>query len=67
MLVIENRVKEMREACGLSQEGLGRCLGVSRQTICLIETGKQFPSLPLAFRIARYFRVEVEEVFLLRD
>ena len=51
----------MRE---ITQEELAAALGVTRQTIIAIEKGKYDPSLPLAFRIARFFGVPVEEIFL---
>lgn len=58
-----NDVRALREAAGLSQGALGTALGVSRQTINSIETGKYDPSLPLAIAIARYFATTVEEIF----
>lgn len=58
-----NDVRTLREAAGLSQGALGTALGVSRQTINSIETGKYDPSLPLAIAIARYFTTTVEEIF----
>jgi putative transcriptional regulator len=60
---MRNDVRELREASGLSQAALGDALGVSRQTINSIETGKYDPSLPLAFAIARHFDTTIEEVF----
>lgn len=48
----------------LTQEQLARELGVTRQTIIAIEKGKYDPSLELAFRIARFFEVKVEDIFL---
>lgn len=62
---MRNRVREMRLARGLSQATLGTALGVSRQTVNAIETGKYDPSLPLAIRLAHYFGQAVEGVFLL--
>ncbi len=53
----------MREQAGLSQGALAAALGVSRQTINAIETGKYDPSLTLAVRLARHFHSTVEEVF----
>jgi putative transcriptional regulator len=53
----------MREQAGLSQGALAATLGVSRQTINAIETGKYDPSLTLAVRLARHFDSTVEEVF----
>ncbi|SDD62233.1 putative transcriptional regulator [Sanguibacter gelidistatuariae] len=58
-----NDVRVLREATGLSQGALGALLGVSRQTINSIETGKYDPSLPLAIAIARHFTTTVEEIF----
>ena len=60
---VRNDVRELRQRSGLSQAGLGELLGVSRQTVNAIETGKYDPSLPLAIRIARHFGACVEEVF----
>ncbi len=60
---MQNDVRALREAAGLSQGALGVALGVSRQTIQSIEAGKYDPSLPLAIRIARYFGQNVEGIF----
>jgi len=60
---MENDVRRLRDERGLSQAALGQVLGVSRQTINSIETGKYDPSLPLAIRLARYFATTVEEIF----
>ncbi len=60
---MRNDVRGLREDRGLSQAALGTDLGVSRQTINSIETGKYDPSLPLAIAIARYFGTTVEEIF----
>ncbi|WP_111720652.1 helix-turn-helix transcriptional regulator [Homoserinimonas sp. OAct 916] len=60
---MRNDVRELREARGLAQGQLGVALGVSRQTINSIETGRFDPSLPLAITIARYFNSTVEEIF----
>lgn len=61
---MNSRVRELREARGWSQAALGERLGVSRQTINSIETGKYDPSLPLAFKIARLFGEPIEAIFL---
>lgn len=61
---MENRLKHYREAQGWSQGELARRLGVSRQTINAVETDKYDPSLPLALRMARLFRVPVPELFI---
>ena len=60
---MRNDVRARRTARGISQGGLGEALGVSRQTINSIESGRYLPSLPLALAIARYFETRVEEVF----
>jgi putative transcriptional regulator len=60
---MENDVRQRRAAVGLSQGDLGKALGVSRQTINAIETGRYLPSLPLAIALARYFDASVEEMF----
>ena len=60
---MKNTVRERRAAKGLSQAELGAAVGVSRQTINSIETGKYLPSLPLAIGLARYFGTTVEDVF----
>lgn len=61
---MENRLREIREAHGLSQGDLARRLGVSRQTINAVETDKYDPSLPLALRMAKLFGVAVPDLFI---
>jgi len=61
---VKNRLRELRETRGLTQEELARALGVTRQTIIAIEKGKYDPSLRLAFKIARFFNVKIEDVFI---
>jgi len=56
-------VRRLREASGLSQGALATAVGVSRQTINAIETGRYDPSLTLAVHLARHFGSTVEEVF----
>ena len=60
---MKNRLKVLRAERGWSQAELGGRLGVSRQAVNAIETGKYDPSLPLAFRIARLFHQSIEEIF----
>ncbi|MBW3068306.1 MULTISPECIES: helix-turn-helix transcriptional regulator [unclassified Actinomyces] len=60
---MENDVRALREARGLTQAQLGEVVGVSRQSINSIEKGRYDPSLPLAIAIARYFGKAVEEIF----
>lgn len=60
---MKNDVRELRTENGTSQRELGELLGVSRQTVNSIETGRYDPSLPLAIAIARHFHTTVEEIF----
>jgi putative transcriptional regulator len=60
---MRNLIRELRAAAGLSQGRLATEMGVSRQTINAIETGRYTPSLPLAIALARFFSLPVEEVF----
>ena len=61
---MRNRVKQLREAKGLSQGELAREVSVSRQTINSIEVERYTPSLPLALDLARFFGQSVEEIFV---
>ncbi|HEX2411681.1 MAG TPA: helix-turn-helix transcriptional regulator [Solirubrobacteraceae bacterium] len=60
---MQNEVRNLRTAMGLSQQQLGEAMDVSRQTINSIEKERYTPSLPLAIALARYFGRSVEEVF----
>ena len=64
---MRNEIRRLREESGLSQGALAGELGVSRQTVNSLETGKYDPSLPLAFAIARYFGTTIEELFHVDD
>lgn len=61
---MENRVEELRKALGLNQEEFAKAIRVSRQTVSSIENGKYNPSLELAFTIADYFKLSIEEIFI---
>jgi putative transcriptional regulator len=61
---VENRVKVYRAMRDVTQEGLAKAVGVSRQTVIAIERGNYNPSLELAFKIARFFEMGVEDVFI---
>ena len=61
---MENRLRVLRAERGWSQAELGGRIGVSRQAVNAIETGKHDPSLPLAFRMARLFDQKIEEIFI---
>ena len=60
---MKNRLRVLRAERGWSQAELGGRLGVSRQAVNAIETGKHDPSLPLAFRLSRLFELSIEEIF----
>lgn len=60
---MKNRLKDLRAERGWSQAELADRLGVSRQSVNAIETGKYDPSLPLAFKIARMFALGIEQIF----
>jgi putative transcriptional regulator len=61
---MKNRLKVLRAERDWNQQDLADALGVSRQSVNAIETGKYDPSLPLAFRIADLFGARIEEIFL---
>ena len=61
---MKNRLEEIRRKHGMNQEELADALEVSRQTIGSLENGRYNPSIVLAFKIARYFNMSIEEIFL---
>ncbi|MBH1943025.1 helix-turn-helix transcriptional regulator [Alteriqipengyuania sp. NZ-12B] len=61
---MKNRLKVLRAERNWSQQALAEELGVSRQSVNAIETGRYDPSLPLAFQIAEVFELTIEEIFL---
>lgn len=63
MTALKTRIRELRKAHKLSQGELAEAVGTTRQTITSIEVGKYTASLPLAYKIARYFELPIEEVF----
>ena len=64
---MKNRIEEIRRTRGIRQEEFARAMGVSRQTISSLETGRYNPSIFLAYRIARFFDLTIEEVFLFEE
>lgn len=62
--MIKSKLKVYRAMNDLTQEDLAEKLGITRQTVIAIESGKYLPSLPLAFKIAKLFKVKIEEVFI---
>lgn len=61
---MKNRLEEIRRNKGIKQEDLATALEVSRQTIGSLENGRYNPSILLAFKIARYFNMSIEEIFI---
>ncbi len=61
---MKNRIRVLRAMREITQEELAAALGVTRQTIIAIEKGKYDPSLPLALRMGRFFKVPVDKIFL---
>jgi putative transcriptional regulator len=64
---MENKLKELRELAGMTQEDLAAQAGVSRQTIISLEKGKYNPSINLAYKLSRLFDLTIEELFLLKE
>jgi len=60
---MRNRLRELRAKKDWSQSDLAQKLGVSRQTVNAIETEKYDPSLPLAFKVSRVFKIPIEQIF----
>ncbi|MBE6893315.1 MAG: helix-turn-helix transcriptional regulator [Ruminococcaceae bacterium] len=61
---MRNKIEEIRKERGIRQEEFAKLMGVSRQTISSLETGKYNPSIFLAYKIAKYFEMTIEEVFI---
>ena len=64
---MKNRLEELRKARGIRQEELADTLGVTRQTIGSLENGRYNPSILLAFKIARYFGMQIEDIFIYEE
>ena len=64
---MKNRIEELRKQRGIRQEEFAKILGVSRQTISSLETGRYNPSIFLAHNIAKIFGMSIEEVFLFEN
>lgn len=62
--MMKNKLKIYRAMHNLTQEELANAIGVTRQTVIAIESDKYLPSLGLAFKMARLFKVQVEEIFI---
>ncbi len=64
---MKNRLEEIRKKQGIKQEELAEALEVSRQTIGSLENGRYNPSILLAFKIARYFNMTIEDIFIYEE
>lgn len=64
---MKNKLEEIRKLKGLKQEELADAMGVSRQTISSLENGRYNPSVILAIRLARYFGMKVEDIFIYEE
>ena len=64
---MKNKIEEIRKNRGLRQEELAEVLEVSRQTISSLENGRYNPSITLAFKIAKYFEMQIEDIFIYEE
>ena len=67
ILKIKNNLEKIRKERGINQEELAKALEVSRQTIGSLENGRYNPSIILAFKIAKYFNMSIEEIFIYEE
>ena len=66
-VILKNKLEEIRKQHGIRQEDLAKVLEVSRQTIGSLENGRYNPSIILAFKIARYFNMTIEDIFIYEE
>lgn len=64
---MKNKIEEIRKERGIRQEDFAKAMGVSRQTISSLENGRYNPSIMLAYKIAKYFDMTIEEVFVFEE
>lgn len=64
---MKNKIEEIRKERGIRQEDFAKYMGVSRQTISSLETGRYNPSIILAYKIAKFFEMTIEEVFIFEE
>ena len=64
---MKNRIEEIRKERGILQDEFAKSLGVSRQTISSLENGRYNPSIMLAHKIAKFFGMTIEEVFIFEE
>lgn len=64
---MKNRIEQIRKERSIRQEEFAKAMGVSRQTISSLENGRYNPSILLAYKIAKYFEMPIEEVFIFEE
>ena len=64
---MKNRIEEIRKEKGIRQDELAKSMGVSRQTISSLENGRYNPSIMLAYKIAKYFGLTIEDIFIFEE
>lgn len=64
---MKNKIVEIRNSMGIKQDELAKAMGVSRQTISSLENGRYDPSIQLAYKLAKYFGMKIEEVFIFEE
>lgn len=65
--IVKNSIEEIRKERGIRQEDFAKSMGVSRQTISSLENGRYNPSITLAYKIAKYFGMAIEDVFIFEE
>ena len=64
---MKNRIEAIRKERGILQDEMAKALGVSRQTISSLENGRYNPSIMLAYKIAKYFGMTIEDIFVFEE
>ncbi len=64
---MKNRIEEIRKEKGIRQDELAKSMGVSRQTISSLENGRYNPSIMLAYKIAKFFDLTIEDIFIFEE
>jgi len=64
---LKNKIEEIRKERGILQEEFAKSMGVSRQTISSLENGRYNPSIMLAYKIAKYFEMSIEDIFIFEE
>ena len=64
---MKNKIEEIRNSRGIKQDELAKAMGVSRQTISSLENGRYNPSIMLAYNLAKYFGLTIEDIFCFEE